>query len=224
MNAVFPPMKPLLKYCWILRILPSHFVAIAICPPKMIPDWNISAVLPPVRPGAPGHSPDRSPYKASFSEIIDKFATSAPRIEILRGFVNYRIELRRRGISQGFQWLDGSFMENKEVLLSEPPRDVDVVTFFHLPSGTDEATFSKTVLDLFDITNTKSLYHVDAYGCVLGVSMGESHVSTISYWYSMWSHRRNGLWKGFVQMDISKDEDDIALGLLAQSELELANS
>jgi hypothetical protein len=58
----------------------------------------------------------------------------------------------------------------------------------------------------------------------LGVSMGESHVNTISYWYSMWSHRRNGLWKGFVQMDISKDEDDIVSGLLTQLEQELATS
>jgi hypothetical protein len=190
----------------------------------MIPDWNISAVLPPVRPGAAGHSPDRSPYKASFSEVVEKFATSAPRIEILRGLLNYRIELRNRGVSSGFQWLDGSFMEHKEVLLSEPPKDVDVVTFFHLPPGTDEATFSRTNLDLFQIANTKLIYHVDAYGCVLGVSMGESHVNTISYWYSMWSHRRNGLWKGFVQMDISKDEDDIASGLLAQLEQELATS
>jgi hypothetical protein len=187
----------------------------------MIPDWNISAVLPPVRPGVPGHSPDRSPYRSAFSEVVEKFATSAPRIEILQGLLNYRIELRNRGVSSGFQWLDGSFMEHKEVLDSESPKDVDVVTFFHLPSGTDEATFSQTVIDLFDVANTKSRYHVDAYGCVLGVSFVESHVNTISYWYSMWPHRRNGLWKGFVQMDISNEEDDIASGLLAQLRQEL---
>jgi hypothetical protein len=117
----------------------------------MIPDWNISAVLPPVRPGAAGHSSDRSPYKASFSEVVEKFATPAPRIEILRGLLKYRIELRNRGVSSGFQWLDGSFMEHKEVLLLEPPKDVDVVTFFHLPPDTDEATFSRTNLDLFQL-------------------------------------------------------------------------
>ncbi len=190
----------------------------------MIPDWNISAVLPPIRPGKPGHSADRSPYKAAFSEVVEKFAKSAPRIAIVRGLLNYRIELRNRGVSQGFQWLDGSFMEHKEVLLSEPPKDVDVVTFFHLPSGTDEATFSSTVLDLFDVVKTESRYRVDAYGCVLGVSMSESHVNTISYWYSMWSHRRNGLWKGFVQLDISEAEGDMAKGLLAQFEQEPSTS
>jgi hypothetical protein len=37
----------------------------------------------------------------------------------------------------------------------EAPKDVDVVTFFHLPNGLDEATFSPKVADLFDVENTK---------------------------------------------------------------------
>jgi hypothetical protein len=52
--------------------------------------------------------------------------------------------------------------------------------------------------------------------------MEEIDVITISYWYSMWSHRRNGLWKGFVQVDISQGQDDLALALIAQVEQELA--
>jgi hypothetical protein len=83
----------------------------------MIPEWNISAVLPPIRPGAAGHSPDRSPYKASLSEVVERFAKTPARLEILRGLLNYRAELRKRGISTGFQWLNGSFMEHKEVLI-----------------------------------------------------------------------------------------------------------
>jgi hypothetical protein len=189
---------------------------------NMIPDWNISAVLPPIRPGATGQSFDRSPYKASFSEVVDRFAKTTARLEILRGLLKYRIELRKRGVEFGFQWLDGSFMENKEHLLSEAPKDIDVVTFFHLPNGMDEATFSSRVIDLFDAANTKSQYHVDAYPCVLGGAMGEEKVTLVSYWYSMWSHRRNGLWKGFVQVDISAEEDDIALALIEQIGQELA--
>lgn len=188
----------------------------------MIPEWNISAVLPPVRPGAAGHSPDRSPYKPSLSEVIERFAKTAARLEILRGLLSYRAELRKRGIWAGFQWLNGSFMEHKEVLLLEPPKDVDVVTFFNLPDGLDEKAFFPQIADLFDIPNTKQTYHVDAYPCVLGGALGETHVTAISYWYSVWSHRRNGLWKGFVQVDISENGDDVALALLAQIEQELA--
>ncbi len=190
----------------------------------MIPAWNISAVLPPIRPGAQGHSPDRSPYTATISEVVERFATSPERIQILRGLLNYRAELRQRGIQNGFQWLDGSFLENKEILEGESPHDVDVVTFFHLPPGIDEATFAPQILDLFDVSNTKSRYHVDAYPHVLGKNMGGSEVRSVSYWYSMWSHRRNGVWKGFVQVDISAAEDDIAAVLMTQKEQELVRT
>ena len=104
----------------------------------------------------------------------------------------------------------------------EPPKDVDVVTFFNLPNGLDQTAFFPQIADLFDVPNTKQIYHVDAYPYVLGSSLGETNVTEISYWYSMWSHRRNGLWKGFVQVDISEDEDNIAMALLAQIEQALA--
>jgi len=44
-------------------------------------------VLPPVRPGLPGHSPDRSPYSALLSEMVQRFASSPQRIGILRGLL-----------------------------------------------------------------------------------------------------------------------------------------
>lgn len=31
-----------------------------------------------------------------------------------------------------------------------------------------------------------------------------------AYWYSVWSHRRNQLWKGFVQVDLAPGEDTFA--------------
>ena len=157
----------------------------------MIPDWNISEVLPPVRPGAAGHSMDRSPYKASLSEVVERLGKSSARLQILRGLLAYRAELRKRGITKGFQWLDGSFTENKELLSLEPPNDVDVVTFFYLPDGMDQSSFAQVFADLFDTDNTKKLYKVDAYGQPLGVALKEMDVVIISYWHSMWSHTRN---------------------------------
>ena len=188
----------------------------------MIPDWNISAVLPPVRPGLPGHSPDRSPYLVPISKVIERFATTRDRIKILRGFLEYRVALHQRGISSGFQWIDGSFTEHKEVLGHGAPNDVDVVTFFTLPEGVDELSFSVRIADLFDNENTKRRYYVDAYPHLLGRPMGSFDVKMVSYWYSMWSHRRNGLWKGFVQVDISPDEDENANLLLEQIEKDIA--
>lgn len=35
------------------------------------------------------------------------------------------------------------------------------------------------------------------------------------YWYSLWSHRRNDLWKGFAQIDLAPVEDATASATLA---------
>jgi len=63
---------------------------------------------------------------------------------------------------------------------------------------------------LFIPDEIKKIYQIDGYLCLLGEPMGKNHVRRISYWYSMWSHRRNGLWKGFLQIDLSPNEDELA--------------
>jgi len=187
----------------------------------MIPPWNTSSVLPPVRPGHPGSSRAvRSPYAVSLSQVVERFASSPERIAILHGLLAYREALGQRGIGEGFQWLDGSFMENKEALESAPPNDVDVVTFFPVPKGETQETLLPRIVDLFDITRTKAQYHVDAYPCILDGSMKCANVKDVSYWYSMWSHRRNGLWKGFLEVRLSQTEDLAATDLLRQIEQE----
>jgi hypothetical protein len=187
----------------------------------MIPDWNSTGVLPPLRPGAAGHSPDRSPYRISLSQVVERFATSPERISILHGLLDYRRQLREKaGITTGFQWLDGSFLENKEVLEGTAPKDIDVVTFFDLPPNTSQEELLTANRDLFDPESTKKLFLVDGYPFVLGNPLTPPDVRQISYWYSMWSHRRNLLWKGFVQVDVARDDDEVASELLKQIERE----
>lgn len=77
---------------------------------RMIPAWNMSGIIPPVRPGQPGHSPDRSPYIASPATVVDRFAITADRRKILGGLLAYRAALRGLGLTTGFQWIDGSFL------------------------------------------------------------------------------------------------------------------
>ena len=106
----------------------------------MIPTWTIAGVLPPIRPGQLGHSPDRSPYCVSLREVVEEFASSPKRIAILKELLDYRAALHQLGLISGFQWLDGSFMEDVETQESRSPNDVDVVTYFSLPSGETQAT------------------------------------------------------------------------------------
>jgi hypothetical protein len=190
----------------------------------MIPNWNSAAVLPPIRPGQPGHSPDRSPYRVSLVAVVERFATSPERVQILRGLIAYRAALAQTIITGGFQWLDGSFMEHKEVLLGEAPKDVDVVTFYQLPEGKAQDELSNAHPDLFNHSLVKETYLVDGYTHQIGLSLEPFAVRQISYWYSMWSHRRDERWKGFVQVELSSAEDQAALVLLEQIEREGART
>ena len=46
----------------------------------------------------------------------------------------------------------------------------------------------------------------------LGTTFTASTVQTLSYWYSMWSHRKSdNMWKGFVQVPLSPMEDKQAI-------------
>ncbi|WP_407681941.1 hypothetical protein [Pseudomonas hamedanensis] len=49
----------------------------------------------------------------------------------------------------------------------------------------------------------------------------ESLVAMTTYWYSMWSHRRTGQWKGFLRVDLSPVQDEAAKTLLATRRQEL---
>lgn len=175
----------------------------------------MQGVLPPIRPGSKGHEQDRSPYQVPLASVVERFAKSQERIQIIEGFLNYRRALYDVGIDSGFQWLDGSFMEQIEQLESRPPNDVDVVTFFHLPPGLDQQQLAQKHGNLFLTKETKSRFHVDGYPFILGGPTASHNIKLISYWYSMWSHRRSGLWKGFVQVDLSPTEDATALAALA---------
>ena len=176
----------------------------------------MGGIIPPIRPNLPGHATDRSPYNTILAELIGVFATSQDRANILNGFLDYRAALHQQGLVSGFQWLDGSFLENIEDLENRPPDDIDVVTFFEIPPGETEATLQPAIEDLFDSDYTKANYRVDAYPSVLGTLVNEGRVRHISYWYSMWSHRRDGTWKGFVQIDLNPVDDAQCRVQLAQ--------
>jgi Family of unknown function (DUF6932) len=96
-----------------------------------IPPFNLDGVLPPfVGPHGPGGDPqDMSPCGANPVEVVTRFATTVQRCEILKGWLGHRDALNRLGLSSGFQWLDGSFVEAKQ------PNDLDVVTFFRRPTS-----------------------------------------------------------------------------------------
>ena len=173
-----------------------------------IPPWNGSGVLPPINSTAPT-SADRSPYTVSLSDFVLRFGTSAQRRQILNGFLQYRKLLHTAGLTIGFQWIDGSFMENVETLEARNPNDLDVVTFFNLPVGLTQQQVATNVPELMDRPYLKANYFVDAFVVSLG-SQAVSLVERSAYWYSIWSHRKDSTWKGFLQIDLDPIDDALA--------------
>ena len=183
-----------------------------------IPAWNTQGVLPPINLANPT-SHDRSPYGVTLSEVVRRFGMNAPRRIILDGLLRYRSALQALGLNSGFQWLDGSFVENVEEMEGRPPNDVDVVTFFNLPPGVTELSIVRQDPDLFPLTRSarqafKARFHVDAYLERLG-QPSDSIVLQSAYWYSMWSHRRNAVWKGLLHVSLAPAEDAAARNALA---------
>lgn len=94
-----------------------------------IPDFDgITNVIPPCTadPGLGTHV--MTPYRCTLLELVQKYATSPERISILKGYCDFRTALISNGIT-GFQWADGSFVENVESQRGRPPGDIGVVTF-----------------------------------------------------------------------------------------------
>jgi len=178
-----------------------------------IPAWNSAGWLPPVQPGESGSSAARSPYPVDLLDVIERFATSPERVKILDGLLRFRVDLHRAGIVTGFQWLDGSFLEQVEVLEQRPPRDLDVVNFLDL-SKVDQSALALQHSALFHHGQVKKTYALDAYTIQIGGILDGESVKTISYWYSMWSHRRGGQWKGFLQVNLNTKQDSFARELL----------
>lgn len=163
---------------------------------------------------------DRSPYFVSLLEFVDFFTTGRrefdilKRITLLKNFMEYRKMLHSSGLTSGFQWVNGSFVTNKEEIKKEAPNDIDVVTIFILGSGISQQSFAYQYPYLFDNEAIKNGLHIDSHYLVLEQSNVnlESLIEQINYWNNLWSHQRDTLlWKGYIRLDLSPDQDDLAL-------------
>ena len=175
-----------------------------------IPAFTHDGVLPPFvgRDGPGGAPEDMSPYVATATEVVTTFGHTTERKNILRGWLRHRAELRAAGFDTGFQWLDGSFVEEKE------PKDLDVVAFLYRPAGIADggalAKLMRTHADLFIRSRVKSEYRLDFFPIDLDGS-SEVLVGLTRYYLGLFAHRRiDYLWKGLVQVRLEDEADDAA--------------
>lgn len=173
-------------------------------------------LLPPYM-GSDATTPARSPYLVSSLEFTNRFATTTDRCAILRGLLRYRELLGTLGYSDGFQLLDGSFVENIEHLEKRSPGDVDVFSFLGLPTvgaaggqldGLGQSNWNDEVIDR---NKNKARFLVDSYAVLVPELGFHDLFNTINYWTSLFAHRRGtAAWKGFVTMPLDPTQDQKA--------------
>ncbi|MBB2177634.1 DUF6932 family protein [Gluconacetobacter tumulicola] len=178
----------------------------------MIPPFNEGGVLPPfIGEDATGERQlPRSPYPSTMLSLVDRFASSRERVVILRGLMDLRASLRAAGLTEGLQWIDGSFVEDCETARRRPPGDVDVVNLVRRPATlTDDTDWAGFLNDNSDLINTsliKSRFHCDAYFVDLDIDP-ICVAQQVAYWFGLFSHQRDTFrWKGLVQLELMEDD------------------
>lgn len=183
-----------------------------------IPPFTVDGILPPYVGNTPGGPYEgMSPYLASPLDVVDRFGTSLRRCLILKDWFSHRAELRGIGISSGFQWLDGSFVEDKE------PNDLDLVTFLFRPSGFEadnawgpwlHANINSLLRDQIKARFKLDFFVVDMHG------HPETIVETARYFLGLFSHKRStNQWKGMLKVSLDGDDVDAVELLTARLEV-----
>jgi hypothetical protein len=185
--------------------------AAPVGPPFDIPPFTISGVLPPYLGPDATTAALMCPYETTLVRIASTLCKSKERKLIFQGLLQYRQKLASIGFTDGFQWLSGSFMEDIETLEKRPPNDIDVVTFVTMPatikSPAEWLAFITANLSVLDPQQAKAAYKCDAYFVDLRFPP-QSTVAQTRYWFGLYSHRRNGLWKGLLQVPLAITQDD----------------
>jgi hypothetical protein len=133
----------------------------------------------------------------------------------LGGLLDLREAFRTIGITDGFQWINGSFVEDTETNRFRPPDDIDVVTLANRPDPDPVAWrhLVRTNIKLFDPDLTKASFGCDAYFIDL-LKKSDIVVADVTYFFGLFSHQRNtGTWNGMVRVPLRSD-DQVARGLL----------
>lgn len=182
----------------------------------MIPSFDHNGVLPPylVNPALGANLV--SPYLTTSLEFCQRFSTSPQRIVILRKFISFRKEMRKFGIS-GFQYLDGSFLEDIEnSTLNRPPNDLDLLTFFNPFSPDQETLIFADFADFANRTLCKTNYSLDHMPINLGTNPHDL-VEFTRYFIQLFTHNRSNVWKGMLKLDVGKLDEDVDAEIFLKS-------
>jgi hypothetical protein len=175
-----------------------------------LPDFDHNHVLPPFINESPGNPANHSPYVCSINEFCEKFATTPTRIHLLKNFVKFRIKIHDSKITEGFQWVDGSFLENKEKALDQNPNDIDVATFFQVTSPDTEQKVKTDFPDFSHRKLAKDNYKLDHLLIHIPALNPYDLIRSTNFISKLFSYSRRGVFKGLVEIHLNTIDEDIA--------------
>ncbi|CAK0740407.1 conserved hypothetical protein [Gammaproteobacteria bacterium] len=171
-----------------------------------IPDFDHNLVLPP-HLGEPTKPEHLSPYPCTTVDLCRRFGNTPDRRLLLRKFLDFRKRLNDEGLINGFQWLDGSFLEDIETRENRSPKDIDVVTIYWGYHLDFQSNLIIKFPEFANPTLSKSTYSLDHYP----FDAGYSQILTLEqarYWILLFSHNRLGVWKGMLKIDLNTPKED----------------
>lgn len=176
--------------------------------PNPIPNFDHNLVLPP-HLGDPTNPRQLSPYPCTTVDLCQRLGTTAERRVILGKLLDFRQRLRAAGLANGFQWLDGSFLEDIETKESRPPKDLDVVTVYWGYDLPFQVQLHTTFPEIANPALSKSNYSLDHYPFDAGYNPALTLEQT-RYWILLFSHNRLGVWKGMLKVELNTPAEDAA--------------
>ena len=110
-------------------------------------------------------------------------------------------------MTRGYQWLDGSFLENIEARENRPPEDLDLLTIYWGYDVTFQERFGLEFPEFYDHNLSKKNFQLDHYPVDVGYSLNLT-VELVRYWIQLFSHNREAVWKGMIRVDLDTPEED----------------
>lgn len=179
--------------------------------PNPIPPFDHNLVLPP-HLGDPRQAAQLSPYPCTTIDLCERLGTTPERRVILERFLDFRERLTKEGLTTGFQWLDGSFLEDIEAQEGRPPRDIDAITVYWGYDLAFQTTLTANFPEFSDPWLAKTNYFLDHYPLDASYRP-EVTVEYTRYWISLFSHNRLGVWKGMLRIELNTPAEDSAARL-----------
>lgn len=180
-----------------------------------IPAFNDNYLLPPFRADRFDvidnfHDNYLSPYKCTLIEVFEKFGITKKRIKILKGLYLFRRELNRHNITQGYQWLYGSFTENIEAAENRSPNDLDIATFYQNSSDIENKFLEKIFPEFICNKKSKAKYELDhsSYKVFASPPHFLTPVDIVSDLTQLYTHNRKGVWKGILRLELNTPYED----------------